>query len=376
MALKPGKNIEFDMKKQFQYVRKLGDGGTGETHLFKEKLTETYFAIKKYEPIQSNDNDRNFLRFIDEIKILFKIMHPHIVRIYNYYLYEEFRTGYLQMEFVEGESIDNYNPVNRGKNWESIFIELISAFEYLESRNILHRDIRPQNILINKDNNVKVIDFGFGKELTEKEEKGKSIFLNWPYTIFPEEVEKNDYYDFQTEVYFVGSLFKELLKDNYEDFKYKQIIEKMIEYKRENRVNSFKEITNLISNLNIISNNFTDLEKDIYNKFADALINSINKFHNEFKPNTNEDSIKKGLEELLSSSLLEHTIQNNSRLISVFISNGYNYKKKSEINVDTVKKFYEMFKGNPKMKQKIIIDNLVMRLETIKVDAIYDDLPF
>lgn len=376
MSLKPGKNVEFDMKKHFQFVKELGEGGTGKTFLFKEDITQIYFAIKKYEPIEENKNKENFHRFIDEIKILFKLTHPHIVRIYNYYLYEEHETGYLQMEYIEGEPIDEYDPINRGKDWNTIFLEVISAFEYLESCNILHRDIRPQNILIDQANNVKIIDFGFGKMLTEEEQEGKSIFLNWPYSIMPEEVEAHDFYDFQTELYFVGSLFKILLKDEYENFKYKHIINEMTEYTRNKRLSSFKDVTNTISGLNMISGSFTESEKQIYNEFAEALINSINHFINDFNPNTNIKNIENGLEELLLSSSLEHTVQNNSKLIDVFISNSYNYRKRSDIDVEVVEKFYQMIKVHSEIKQKIIIDNIITRLDTIKIESRIDDLPF
>lgn len=71
------------------------------------------FAIKKYVPKDKRYIDEHYERFVDEIKILFNISHPNIVRIYNYYLYPQAKTGFLQMEYIDGTCIDQYEPMPR-----------------------------------------------------------------------------------------------------------------------------------------------------------------------------------------------------------------------------------------------------------------------
>ena len=61
-------------------------------------------------------------------------------------------------------------------------------FKYLEDRSILHRDIRPSNIIIDTNGNIKIIDFGFGKKLSSIKEAAGSIFLNWPVSEQPLEI--------------------------------------------------------------------------------------------------------------------------------------------------------------------------------------------
>ena len=152
--------------------------------------------------------DDHYNRFVDEIKILFNISHPNIVRIYNYYLCPQAKTGFLQMEYVDGISIDQYNPMPWSKKgWENVFTEVIDAFKYLETNHILHRDIRSANILIDREDNVKIIDFGFGKQLDGSKTDGNSILLNWSATEMPNEVQLNQEYDERTEIYFVGTFF-------------------------------------------------------------------------------------------------------------------------------------------------------------------------
>ena len=123
-----GDSIIFDIKKNFSYIKPLGAGGTGDTHLFKDETTDMLFAFKKYVPRNNQHIDEYYQRFVDEMKILFYIPHPNIVRIYNYYLYPSSKTGYLQMEYIDGVSIDKFEPDPWGKDWNDIFTETISAF--------------------------------------------------------------------------------------------------------------------------------------------------------------------------------------------------------------------------------------------------------
>ncbi|MDP4182108.1 MAG: hypothetical protein Q8942_13590 [Bacillota bacterium] len=68
-----GDIIEFNRKKQFKYINSTGEGGTGDTHLFLDETTGIYFVIKKYVPKDLNFIHEHYKRFVDEIKILFKI---------------------------------------------------------------------------------------------------------------------------------------------------------------------------------------------------------------------------------------------------------------------------------------------------------------
>lgn len=372
-----GDVITFDAKKNFTYTKPLGNGGTGDTHLFKDETTEMLFAIKKYVPKDTRFIDDHYKRFVDEIKILFNISHPNIVRIYNYYLYPIAKTGYLQMEYIDGKSIDEFEPdFWDDKDWNDIFSEVISAFEYLEQNHILHRDIRPANIMIDTKNNVKIIDFGFGKHLDSAKQEENSIFLNWPATELPDEVQLNQEYDERTEIYFVGTLFRHLLKDSMDDFRFQHILEKMIKINPIQRYNSFTQIVNDIAAGVMGEINFSDKEKQVYRDFATTLAYHINYFAEKYSPINNMPVTLSKLAELIRHSSLEEYIQDNSHLIGCFINGGYNYKAHNDIKVQSVIDFYGLVTGLPAVKQKILFDNIYNRLSTIKVKAEDNELPF
>lgn len=376
MKIPTGKKIEFDGTKEFKFIKTLGQGGTGDAHLFEDETTGMLFAIKKYAPKDTNFLEEHYYRFVEEIKILFNVSHPNIVRIYNYYLYPEFKTGYLQMEYIDGVTIDKYEPVPLlNKGWDEIFTEVIEAFEYLESKNILHRDIRPANILIDNDDNVKIIDFGFGKKLESTEKEGKSVLLNWPVTQLPYETEAEGIYNHQTEIYFVGKLFSYILNEEISGFKYRHIIDKMTKTHPIDRYDSFKSITAEISEGVLGEINFSQHEKNIYLKFADSFSALILKHLDKYEPINDTNVTLNKLSALLKNSALENHIQDKAQLVKCFIKNGFTMDRTKDIEVKSVAQFYKLLMELTPNKRKIVLDNIYTRLSAIKIEF-HDDLPF
>lgn len=374
-----GKIIEFNnIKKNFEYVRRLGVGGTGDTHLLKDSTTNMEFAFKKYVPKNETKRSELYERFVDEIKILFNISHPNIVRIYNYYLYPEIKLGYLQMEYIEGTSIDKYQPFLYNE-WNNIFVQVINVFRYLERKKILHRDIRPQNILIEKEGNVKIIDFGFGKILEKQGEENNSVLLNWPISRMPEEISLKGEYTYYTEIYFIGKLFEYILANNKvtsEQFNYFNVLNKMIEYQVNMRYQSFDEVYSDISNGIFSTLDFTEEEKDIYGDFTNSIHDKISEYKNEYSPITNIENIIGNIANVLRKNSLEIYIQNNADLIQCFITNGFSYNGRTNIEKEKVEWFYKWLISLPNNKQINVVENINNKLSNIKINKEYDDLPF
>jgi len=150
--MKKNAQIEFLRKKNYVFLNEIGQGGTGKTVLIKDEMIDEVFVCKKYSPYYPEDQETYFKYFIDEIKLLHQVYHKNIVRVFNYYLYPEQTTGYILMEFIKGQNINEYIYENPDKI-NDLFIQTIEGFWYLEDNKILHRDIRPENILIT-DNGI------------------------------------------------------------------------------------------------------------------------------------------------------------------------------------------------------------------------------
>jgi len=281
------------------------------------------------------------------------------------------------MEYINGKTIDKINPNDYGKTWNEYFVDTINAFDYLFDNNILHRDIRASNFMITDNGILKIIDFGFGKKLNNSEEKN-SICLNWEATVHPEEVVVDKDYNYSTEIYYIGELFKHLVKDDF-SFQYQNIINKMLSFSPESRYKSYKEIKQDISNNLFSQILFSEEDRDTYIAFADGLEKSITKFTSvpEFKYNLEE--IRLSLEKVVKVSSLEYYVQRNSEVITCFVNAYFTYKNRNNISSNELINFYRLFVNSDSTKKRIIIDSIISRLKKVPVEIEtdpFEDLPF
>jgi serine/threonine-protein kinase len=355
----------------------LGQGACGKTVLLYDDIINEYFVCKKYSPFDERNRQELFSNFLREIKLLHQIYHCNVVRVFNYYLYPGQQTGYILMEFVDGCDIDKFISQHPEKTNE-VFLQTISGFNYLEMNNILHRDIRPTNIMVCNNGTVKIIDLGFGKQVKYHDDFDKSITLNW-WCELPHEFEEN-VYDFKSEVYFVGKLFQKIITENgISHFKYKDIVKRMCEKETTIRIQSFIDIEKEIQSNLFFEIDFSTQEMLHYRQFSDAMKNHITKIENGTKYIEDNGRILSTLEDAYRSFMLEETAPDCSVIIRCFIDGAYYYRSKS-FGVEIVRDFLHLLKSSTQEKIRIIIANLHTKLDAIsryeKGFVDYDDVPF
>ena len=376
--MEAGQVIKFSKPKYYEFVKALKAGGTGKTLLMRDSTINELFVCKKYDPEQKEYEDEFYNRFVEEIKIMYSVYHNNIVRIYDYFLYPEYKTGYIIMEYIKGEHIEEYFRLADGEDINSIFVQIINAFLYLEQHNILHRDIRATNIMIDEKGDIKVIDFGFGKKLIEEQQENQaSVLLNWPASKVPDEI-YSEQYGIQTEIFYVGYLIKNIIeKYNIKCFKYGILLEKMIQVNPVNRIHSFEEIQNSIAEQTFQQINFTDEEKEIYQKFANSICALLYQIKDSLSIEKDSSIIIEKLRVILRDNSLEEYITNVTTLISIFVKSDYRYYN-NRVEVYKVKDFYEFFLNQADAVKEIILNNLYGRIGNIPViDSAFDEeLPF
>lgn len=369
-----GKIIEFIRKKDFKFIEEIGQGGTGRTVFLEDEIINERFICKKYSPFYPKHQQTFFNSFKDEIKLLHLLYHKNIVRVFNYYLYPENYTGYILMEFIKRINIYDFLKLNPDL-LNNIFLQTIDGFAYLEENKILHRDIRPDNILVSSNNRIKIIDFGFGKKIDFESDFDKSISLNWRYT--PPSDFKNKTYDFRTEIYFVGKLFEEIIKENgLSNFSHQSVLDQMLDLNYDKRIKSFFDIQREITTGKTREIQFTPTQKTIYQDFANKLSEIYSKINSDADYVKDINKIITDLEEIYRNSMLEYTLQDHSDVAKCFIKGEFQYYKKRSMDVSTLNNFLYLIKSVSKDKQKIIFNNLWKRFDSIERVVSQEDLPF
>lgn len=371
--------IEFIRQRDYVFVKELEPGACGETVLLYDDQIEEHFVCKKFTPYSEDKRQELFSNFLREIKILHKVFHKNIVRVFNSYLYPDKLTGYILMEFVQGNHIDDYIAQNP-EQINEVFLQTISGFKHLEENNILHRDIRPANVMVREDGQVKIIDFGFGKQIQDSQGFDKSVSLNW-WCELPVEFSENTY-DFCTEVYFVGKLFERIIQDSQiSHFKYHSMLSKMCAYTQGNRVQHFADITKEIQSDMFFEIEFEEEEIESYRNFANEVENHITKIHNLTKYIDDVELVQTRLANAYRGFTLEETVPNAALILRCVIEGAYHYTKKG-FHVWAVRDFIHLLKSSSPEKKRIILSNLHTRLDAIlryddpDVPDINDDLPF
>lgn len=384
-----GDIVEFLRKKDYIMLNnELGGGFFGKTVLLKDPFIDELFVAKKYEP-DTDDiavKEKYYKNFLDEIKILYKLNHENIVRIFNYYPYENSLTGYILMEFIDGVKIDKYILSEYdGTSLVSIndmFKQLIEGFNYIETNGIIHRDIREGNIMIDKKGKVKIIDFGIGK-ITERGGNGTDSLVadinrNGSDTLPQEYFE--GIYTSKTDMFYLAELLKRLMDSSpfieNSSFLYHNIINKMMSKNPDKRYASFAKIKEAIDKQDFNNMNISDSDKQIYLELANYLDMILIRFFDERKFNRDIDIFVERLEQVLHNNLFEDNIQNNSDILRSLITGNYLNNDYERISRNSLEKFVQWYKNTTQQFQQLILNNLITKLSYKDVVESEPDLPF
>lgn len=377
--MKEGQIIMFDKPKKYEFIRPLHAGGTGKTILMRDTTINEQFVCKKYDPEQKEYEEEFYTRFVDEIKIMYSVYDKNVVRIYDYFLYPEHKTGYIIMEYIQGVDIDEYFQREDNEKINEMFIQIINAFTYLSRNGILHRDVRAANIMIDNMNNVKIIDFGFGKKhAMDVMDEQASVILNWPASKIPNEI-WNETYNEKTEIYYVGYLIKNLV-EKYEMtcFKYGLLLEKMIQINPDDRIESFETIQNSIAEQTFDAIKFSDEQKKVYQRFANGICEAISTISDELVVEYDDAIIIEKMRVVLRENCLEEHIAKSNELIKCFVKSSYSFYPSRKIEVVDVKNFFDFFVSQTESLRKVVLNNLYGRMDKIEIQytGVDEELPF
>jgi serine/threonine protein kinase len=188
--------------RQFELRSKIASGGQGKVYRAWDKVLERLVAVKIMR--KELENDPVALEaFIREARACASLNHTNIIHIYTFDEYEGQR--YLVMELADRGSLDTrIDKQQRLPELDvlDIGIKIASALDLALKHNLLHRDIKPGNILFNADNEPKLVDFGLARSV-EEEPESTTVTEGTPYYVAPEKI-KRERETFLSDMYSLG----------------------------------------------------------------------------------------------------------------------------------------------------------------------------
>lgn len=195
-------NQEIDDR--YKCIKMVGEGATAKVFLAMDKKLQKEWAIKK---VDRTDERKNV--FLKEADILKKLDHPALPRIIDIVIDED--AFYIVMDYIRGRALNEILKKNGPIEQSTVIkwsIEIADAFAYLHSKNIIYRDMKPQNILITSDGTLKLVDFGVARVYKEGKESDTD-FLGTEGYAAPEQFDKQT--DERSDIFALGMTMFELL---------------------------------------------------------------------------------------------------------------------------------------------------------------------
>lgn len=201
--------VENSLNHRYELEKELGRGGMGVVYKARDTQLDRPVALKFLGALV-DESEEYRQRFQREARAAAQVTHPNILSIYDIGVSEG--SSYIAMEYIAGPNLNQYLK-RRGtlppREAVNIISQACAALEAVHQANIVHRDIKPDNILIAKGGLVKLMDFGlakgYGQRLT-----ASNVVMGTPYYMSPEQARGSDV-DHRSDIYAMGMVLYELL---------------------------------------------------------------------------------------------------------------------------------------------------------------------
>jgi eukaryotic-like serine/threonine-protein kinase len=190
----------------YQVISKIGAGGTAVVFKARETKTNLIVALKIPLP-QTSQNPPLLARFKREAELLTKFRHGNIVKGLNHGMFSGMY--FMALEYIEGKSvqelINKLGPLPE-KLAMDIILQVARALDYIEKEGIIHRDIKPDNLMLTPGGLIKLCDLGFAQPIGTASGKSETT-SGTPQYMSPEQVEGKMNIDIRSDIYSLGATF-------------------------------------------------------------------------------------------------------------------------------------------------------------------------
>ena len=197
--------------REYKIKNKIGEGGMGEVYLAEDENLGRQVAIKMLAP-ELMRNAELVERFKQEARLQASLIHPNIVALHTFFV--EGGTFYMVMEYAKGETLaERLKRVGLLPPHICIpvFIQILNAVAFAHSKDIIHRDLKPSNIMIDNNNNIKIMDFGIAKALGNNNITKTGTKMGTVNYMSPAQIVGDKDIDRRSDIYSLGIVFFEML---------------------------------------------------------------------------------------------------------------------------------------------------------------------
>ena len=204
------------LHKKYEVLGVVGEGAYGIVYKCRNKETDKYVAIKKFKEIEDKLVQKTMKR---ELKMLQMLKHENVVDFQEAFIYKE--NLFLVFEYVEKNLLEVLEKSPEGLNPKlirSLTFQMCKAVHYLHTKNIIHRDVKPENLLIDENMQLKLCDFGFARKICLNEENNNigamTDYVATRWYRSPELLLSNGIYGPEVDYWAIGCIMGELADGN------------------------------------------------------------------------------------------------------------------------------------------------------------------
>jgi serine/threonine-protein kinase len=199
------------LAERYELLDKIGDGGMAVVYRSRDRLLNRHVAVKILKP--EFTKDPKFIEsFRRESQAAASLSHPNIVNVYD--VGKEGGIHYIVMELIEGQPLsDRIKEEGAIKPWEAVSIakQIAAALSHAHKNHIIHRDVKPHNIMLTNDGTAKITDFGIAKAFNTGTIVGNTGSIMGSVHYFSPEQARGGYVDEKTDIYSLGIVLFEML---------------------------------------------------------------------------------------------------------------------------------------------------------------------